>query len=336
MSRLLGMVGHNDVLQALCRSLDRNAVPNGILLHGSPGRGRMTLARKLAAELISEPGDAESKDRIEREAHPDLVVVRRGEESREILIAQVRELKEWFSLQGVLSNRRVAIVQDADRLTQEAGNALLKTLEEPPIGSHLILIARGRDLIMETLASRCQAFHMGPVPRADVEEFLRSKGVSPQSAGLLSLLSEGRPGWALRVYEKDLEKNLLAPVRELLRCHSSPFRSAESLVLQSKSSAKLEGARERLTEWLEVAMRYLQLRMRLAMGLPDGQLLVEVDATTSSILSTWSFQDLESALEAMADTVQILMKNVSLDLALESLGGRMGRLTSVAETSGGV
>jgi DNA polymerase-3 subunit delta' len=217
----------------------------------------------------------------------------------------------------------VAIIRDADRLTEEAGNALLKTLEEPPASTHLILLSRGKDQVMETLLSRCQPFHLGPVPEDEVRDFLQSRDVLTSEAGLLSLLSEGRPGWAIKAHRLGLEEEILKPVRALLSAHTSPFLNAAALAQQSKSGHKLEGARERITEWLEVAMTFLRIGLRQAHGLRMAERIIELDPAIGKHLLERTPSQILEQLDAMAHAIDGLRKNISLELVLEDLGALM-------------
>lgn len=322
-----GIAGHRDVLDALQRSCNSGSAPAGFLLHGEPGRGRTAVARRLAALLIAGPDWPRTVRRIDSGSHPDFAMIERGEESRQILIAQIRELREWLSLRGVESDRRVAIVRDAERLTEEAGNALLKTLEEPPPGSHLVLTARGRDAVMETLKSRCQPFHLGPLSRGDVVGFLRSRGVPDGPSLLLAILAEGRPGWAIRQWEAGFEENLLDPVRTLLSCRREPFASADALAGRSKRGHKLEGAREELANWICAAMTLLRIGVRRACGASGGDGLREADPSLAALVEFDAPEEGLRLLGFLAEALDTLGKNAGIELCLEVLGLRMAELS---------
>ena len=109
-------------------------------------------------------------------------------------------LQDFLSLRPFAGGDRVAILARADRLTEEAANSLLKTVEEPPAGTHLLLTAHSPERLPATIVSRCAQLHLGPVDTAAVESWLRDRhGVDAPTAELAAELGAGRPGRALRL-----------------------------------------------------------------------------------------------------------------------------------------
>src|SRR5262249_61400487 len=99
--------------------------------------------------------------------HPDVRVVVREEDRRDIRIEQVRELTRWLSLQPLMASRKVAIVDGAHELNEHGQNALLRTLEEPPVGSHVLLLASAASLLLPTVRSRCQVVRLDRLQPAE-------------------------------------------------------------------------------------------------------------------------------------------------------------------------
>ena len=311
MTFLPDVFGHESAKEQLSRMLEQDRVPNGVLLHGEAGRGKRTLAMAFARAMVGTGVDD----------HPDLFVVTRGEDQRLVGIDRVRALKQEFSLTPAQSDRRVAVVVDAERLTDEAGNALLKLLEEPPPRSHIILTARDRDAVMETLVSRCRSLRVPPLSRREVLSFLEVRGVAADRARLLALLAEGRPGYAIGLAEDGFEDRVLAPTFRLLLPGGSPHQAAEEVVaLAREGTKKAEGARERIRLVLGTVAWFLRASLKASVGATDGQKMLELlEPPLRESLSERGPVAVERQLERVLEAMGDVDRNVGIELVLEDL-----------------
>ena len=189
----------------------RTGIPHAVLLTGPPGVGKRTLALDIAAALLCrDPDPAERPCRacrgcraVEHGNHPDLHRLEPGGAGWAIRIGGreergVRNLAADLALHPVEGGARVALVVSADRMTEDAQSAFLKTLEEPPARTVIILTAADEERLLPTIRSRSVRLRLGPVPRREVERLLVDAGLADAPvAARLARLTRGRPGHAV-------------------------------------------------------------------------------------------------------------------------------------------
>jgi DNA polymerase-3 subunit delta' len=198
---ILGQDTTRDFLRNAARE-DRLA--HALLFAGAEGIGKCSLALAFAAwSLCGNAGDDACGEcsacrQVAAGSHTDLVVVSVASGKKEIGVDRARELKRFTQLQPASGKVKIAIVDGAQLLTVAAQNALLKTLEDPPKRSILILVANNPDALLPTVRSRLQRVPFSPLSKDDVVTVLtREHGVPQSSARDLASLSEGSPGRAL-------------------------------------------------------------------------------------------------------------------------------------------
>jgi DNA polymerase III subunit delta' len=150
--RLKMAFARTTALEFLRRAYEQNRLAHAYLISGAPGSGKEV----LAAELASLVNGTATKDVFSAKAR-DIFVARPESKSRRIVTAQIRALEHALQMRAANGRRKVAIIPDADRLQTEAANAFLKTLEEPPKDSLLLLLSAVPEALPETILSRCIA-----------------------------------------------------------------------------------------------------------------------------------------------------------------------------------
>ncbi len=171
-------------------------VPHALMIHESPGAGGDWLAEWTARLLLCETpaaapcGECTSCRRVLSGQHPDIVAVRPIEDSQQLKIEQVRELAAELSLTSHQGGYKVGILAPADSLNRYAANALLKTLEEPPARTLLILVASEPSRLPATILSRCQRIQIRAPARAASLEWLRETRGEGDWDAVLDVLGE--------------------------------------------------------------------------------------------------------------------------------------------------
>jgi DNA polymerase-3 subunit delta' len=195
--------GHERVRDTLRAAIAHNRLPHALLFAGPDGVGKRSLALALAARLQCAAGGDDACGsctpcrQVAAGSHPDLQRVGVAPGKKEIGVERAREVKRFTQLQPVAGKVKIAIIDDAHMLTVAAQNALLKTLEEPPDRSVLILVANNPDALLPTVRSRCQRLQFSPLPTDTVASILTEQGVDPPAARELAALADGSPGRAL-------------------------------------------------------------------------------------------------------------------------------------------
>ena len=290
------VIGQEPAIDLLQRARRSGRLPHALLLHGPEGIGKGTVARAFATALLCEEegvdacGRCNSCLRVGHGSHPDLLVVRRlpkrireaasmsdepveseeGDLSPFIRVFQIRQLTEHASYAPREGRHRVFIVDPADRMNAESQNALLKTLEEPPGQSILILVCSRPHLLLTTVRSRCLSVGFAPLPASELAVRLQERGIPEEEALARAALSGGRPGRAL-----DLDLDTLRARRdELLSFLSSLARSPLALAeLPAMGSSLAGNGEDDLLEGMELLEGLLRDAACLSAGLPRDRLL---------------------------------------------------------------
>jgi DNA polymerase III delta' subunit len=240
----------------------RAGMPHAILVTGPLGVGKSTFAEDVAAALLCRADDLDARPcracrgcrALEHGNHPDVhrlvptgagaVIPIGGREER-----GVRDLVRDLALLPVEGGARVAIIASADRMTEDAQSAFLKTLEEPPAGTVLVLTAADEERLLPTIRSRCVRIRLGPVARADVEAIVVEAGLADApAAARLARLVAGRPGDAVALARAPESLTIRAEVgRTLLdlvtATRTDRLRISRDLLARTAAmSAALQGA----------------------------------------------------------------------------------------------
>jgi DNA polymerase-3 subunit delta' len=307
-----------EALPLLVQAHAQNRLAHAYLITGPKGSGKKQLALGLCARLLGcPPGETLS--------HPDLHALAPESKSRKITTEQMRELEGKIHVRSLLGGAKAALIFDADRLVPAAANAFLKTLEEPPPGTHIFLLSEQPEQLLETILSRCvqitlRATHY-PEP-------------TPAEAGVAQLLCAffhgKKPTLTGGLWLAQQLQGLLAQVKESLTdAMEAEFKAEEKRYktvvdpkwleqLEESYAARTEaayiGERNRMVEVLEAfwADVLLTQNQRPARHLP---LCAEHAARMAEVLHPSDILSRVEALGKMRD--QLGRSGVSEPLALE-------------------
>ena len=205
------IVGHQRILEHLRSALNNGRLHHAYLFLGPDGVGKRTVAMALAKAIHCAEneydycGECVNCARISDGNHPDVRVIQTLADKKEISIQQIREFERELNYRSFTGKRKIAIIDQATQLNTAAQNALLKTLEEPPADSLMILIAASGGGLLPTVRSRCLRLSFAPLPRQEVATFLESKfAVKFEDAEFLAAMSMGSIGMAASLDKDEL------------------------------------------------------------------------------------------------------------------------------------
>jgi len=192
------VLGHARIEQHFAEAMAEKRLHHAWLLHGVKGIGKRMLADRLTALLMCETtsacGNCHACQMLSAGSHPDVHYAERVEGKRDISIEQVRGVLDFLSLSGAESERRVVILDDAERLNTQAANALLKGLEEPGAGSLLMMVCADTSALPATIRSRCLLQDCSPLSDETVAKVLAGMDIDGEHMELAVSLAEGAPG----------------------------------------------------------------------------------------------------------------------------------------------
>lgn len=330
-----GIIGHDAVVDYLQLSVAAGRDAHAYLFVGPPGVGKALLALRLAQALNCErPGEPPCQQcrtcqRIERGSYPDVRIASLATQAaglkpdeaarqKELKINTVREWQRDIALRPYEGRRRVFILEDADYMSEEASNALLKTLEEPPPFATLILIAH-RDNLLPTITSRCQTLRLRPLTRHKISHALEEEtGLSADVATLVAAWSGGRIGWALQMaaapdairYRQERLDMLLALQRQP---RILSFRWAEE-----RSQEYRNGQQATVFEWLEMWQTWWRDVLLVAAGCPESVTHTDRLSDLERAAERYSLTEIYRFIAQLSETTQQLRENVNPQLALEN------------------
>jgi DNA polymerase-3 subunit delta' len=309
------VLGHDWVRERLWRSLEAGRVPPALLLVGPDGVGKRTLALALGRALVCpdsgrcDPPCATCA-RVLKGGHPDLISV--TPLTQAIKIEQVREAARQILGRPFEAGARVVVIDAAHLMTEQAANALLKSLEEPPATSHVLLVSSAPQALLPTIRSRCQVVRMGPLPVALLEEHLRQRlGLSPEQARMRALLAAGSLGAALG-FDSDAYR---AARDRLLGLLESPGTPLEALSLADEL-----GNGDSLREGL-VALRSLLRDLCALRAGAGGDHLLNADLASrlAPLARTPLGQRARELAEVAGEMLELLRGNANKALLLDGL-----------------
>jgi DNA polymerase-3 subunit delta' len=303
------IVGHENIKRQINASIKMGMFSHAHLIVGEDGLGKSLIARGIGVRLLG-------KD-IDRE-FADLVEFRVAKNKQSIGIKEVTEkIIDEINKKPYEGDRKIIIIYEAHKMTIDAQNAFLKTIEEPPKGVFIILLSEKLEAILETIRSRCQIHKLQRLNSQEMQCFLNNKYPNLQLDGIKTIIafSDGVPGRAEKFLEdenfKEIRNIVIRILRDIDDKKAIEFLKNQEFFVKYKNS------------WQEVLTWFLSYIRDVMVYKETGkeELIINLDKTDKikDMASMFSFNRLNDIIEIVNETRQKLERNVNPSLTFDSM-----------------
>ncbi len=316
------IVGHEDILTHLKNAIRTDKVSHAYVFGGKKGSGKRLIASLFAMTLQCEEHGTEpcqqcpSCKKFLSGNHPDIFYIRHSK-ANSIGVDDVREqLVNDISIRPYESRYKIYIIEEADKLTVQAQNAILKTVEEPPSYGIVLLLADNPDLLLPTILSRCMVLNLKPLPREKVKQYLMEQLHKPDyQADILASFAQGNIGTAKRLAESSEFLSLIETAIQLVK------RAGRMNIVDLVETIKaFSGDRQSVYDYLDVfTMWFRDVLMFKATREIDGLIFKEEYNAVAERAAASSYEGIEKILEAIRQADRRLHANVNFELTMELL-----------------
>ena len=293
--------GQNFAKKYLTNSIKSNMVSHAYMFEGPNGIGKNTMARELAAILLEMENLFNSPDYIE--IKPD---------GNSIKIAQIRKLQSDILVKPYKSYK-IYVIDEAQKMTVEAQNALLKTLEEPPKYAIIILITDNKESLLDTIKSRCEIIKFSPIPMQEVASYLTMNGIDSKRASLLANFSRGSMKKAIELSESE-EFHLM---REEVQKYVETFLNGNLIEIMDIQSS-IEKYKDQITNVLDLLINYFRDIMMVKENV-DNSMIINLDRLifVKNMSNKTTYSQLSKIIDIIEETKNKLRSNCNFNISIQ-------------------
>ena len=333
------IIGHDRTKLLIQAAIMQNRLAHAYLFHGEDRIGKRLLAMRLAQALLceraaedAEPdacGGCRACRQVEARTHPDFLLIEpdREQANPQIKIELIRDIEQQMIYRPLIGDRKICLIDEADRMTIGAANALLKTLEEPPDHSLFLLVSSRPYALPATIRSRCQAIRLATPAQTQVEAaVVLKRELPPADARFLALLCDGQLGRALDVDLKEA-RNAQKEFSDLFSAKG--LQSITSVLTTAEALAKAERGPEAF-DWL---LRWLRDLLLLTVGAGTDQVLnLEQRLVVEHLAARVDVDALLNLIGELETLERQAHRNLNIQMALETVLLRLRDLLIPAST----
>lgn len=297
-------IGHKNVIESFKKRADSGEISHAHIIVGEDGIGKSNLANKLSRIIL---GKFEERDYI------DIINYRCKKAS--FGVDDVREIVDEINKKPFEGDKKVIIIYDGNKLTVQAQNALLKTIEEPPKGVYIILLCESLELILDTIKSRCQIYKLTPLTKEDVRLYIdriNEDSFSQEEINAAIAYSEGMPGRAEAFLRdsslKELRNTLVDLLFLITKSNPKELLDFEAKITVFKD--KKEDILNILASFVRDIIIYKEIR--------DGNGIINGDKIESikKIAMEMSYKKLNNIIDKIGEARRSLLSNSNFQLTI--------------------
>ena len=285
----------------LSNSIKSNMISHAYMFEGPSGVGKNTMARELAAPLLEMENLFNSPDYIE--ITPD---------GNSIKIAQIRKIQSDILVKPYKSYK-IYVIDEAQKMTVEAQNALLKTLEEPPKYAIIILITNNKESLLDTIKSRCEIIKFTPIPLVEVADYLTQTGVDKNRASLLANFSRGSMQKAIELSESE-DFHIM---RDEVQKYVETFLTGSMLDIMDIQSS-IEKYKDNITNVLDLLVNYFRDIMMVKENV-DSSMIINLDRLVfiKNMSTKITYSQLSKIIDIIEETKNKLRSNCNFNISIQ-------------------
>ena len=316
------VVGHKDILKYISSAVENNRVSHAYILNGERGSGKRMLANLFAMTLLCETGDNEpcgkchSCKQAESGNHPDIIRVTH-EKPNSISVEDIRtQVNNTVDIKPYQGPYKVYIIPQADMMTPQAQNAILKTIEEPPSYAVFLLLTENAETLLPTINSRCVMLKLRNIKDTLIKKYLMENLEIPDyKADMCTAFAQGNMGRAIMLANSDHFNEIREEAVQLLK-HISEMELNEIVAaVKNISVYKLE-----ITDYLDIIMIwYRDVLLYKATKEIDKVVFKDQLQSIKEQARKSSYEGIELILESLEKAKARLKANVNFDLVMELL-----------------
>ena len=285
----------------LSNSIKSNMISHAYMFEGPSGIGKNTMAIELAKILLEMEHLSNSPDYIE--IKPD---------GNSIKIAQIRKIQSDILVKPYKSYK-IYVFDEAQKMTVEAQNALLKTLEEPPKYAIIILITNNKEALLDTIKSRCEIIKFTPIPLRDISNYLITTGVDEKRASLLANFSRGSMQKAIELSNSED----FYMMREEIQKYVQTFLSGNLIEIMDIQNS-IEKYKDQIINVLDLMINYFRDIMMAKENI-DKSMIINLDKLTfiKNMSRKITYSQLSKIIGIIEDTKDKLRSNCNFNISIQ-------------------
>ena len=295
------IIGQSFAKKYLSNSIKKDKINHAYLFEGIDGVGKSTFAKEFAKYLLKTEHIENSPDYINIEP-----------QGASIKIAQIRNLQTDVIIKPH-GDYKIYVINNAEKMTMESQNALLKTLEEPPIYVIIILITNNKNSLLDTIKSRCDIVKFLPIPLVELKRYLEDRGIDEKKASMLSTFSRGSISKALELSEssdfmimrEDIQNNIQTMLEKNV---------VEVLELPNK----YDKYKDNIIEVLDITINYFRDIMMIKENI-DKDMIINIDKITylQNMSKKINYSQVSKIIDIIEETKKKLRSNCNFNLSVQ-------------------